>query len=59
MKLLFVHDTKFKEDITGTYYTGGSYSEKIWNRYLSISSELSVIARKEPYIYSIEDAKKV
>nr|WP_289037947.1 glycosyltransferase [uncultured Allobacillus sp.] len=58
MKLLFVHDTKLKEDFNGTYYTGGSYSEKVWGRYLSISSKLSVIARKEPIIYDIDVAKK-
>jgi glycosyltransferase involved in cell wall biosynthesis len=51
MKLLFVHGTKFKEDSNGVYYTGGSYSQSIWNRYLSVANELSVIARKDSIIY--------
>ncbi|SFE55317.1 glycosyltransferase [Alteribacillus iranensis] len=58
MKLLFVHDTKLKEDFNGTYYTGGSYSGKVWDRYLTISSKLSIIARKEPIIYDVDVAKK-
>lgn len=58
MKLLFVHDTKFKEDTNRTYYTGGSYSEEVWDRYLTISSEFSVIARKEPFVYDSDFANK-
>lgn len=57
MKLLFVHGTKIKEDNNGQYYTGGSYDKDVWNRYLSISDELTVIARKESKIYSVEYAK--
>lgn len=57
MKLLFVHDTKFKQDENGTYYTGGSYNEKIWSRYLNICSDLSVIARKDQNIYEIDYAR--
>ncbi|MFD1607120.1 glycosyltransferase [Oceanobacillus luteolus] len=58
MKLLFVHDTKFKEDNNGIYYTGGSYNEEVWNRYLSISSDFSVIARKEHSVYDSVIAEK-
>jgi len=58
MKLLFVHGTKIKEDSNGVYYTGGSYSQSIWNRYLSISSQLSIIARKDPIIYESEYARR-
>lgn len=58
MKLLFVHDTKFKEDNNGTFYTDGSFSDKVWERYLSVSTELSVLARKEQLIYDNEIAKK-
>lgn len=56
--LVFVHDTKFKEDVLGNYYTGGSYNNKVWERYLNISEELSIIARKENNIYSTEYAKQ-
>lgn len=58
MKLVFVHGTKIKEDNKGSYYTGGSYSQSIWNRYLSISNEFSVIARKDPTIYDSEYARR-
>jgi glycosyltransferase involved in cell wall biosynthesis len=58
MKLVFVHGTKIKEDSNGTYYTGGSFSQSLWNRYLSISSELSVIARKDSIVYDSEYARQ-
>ncbi len=57
MKLLFVHGTKIKEDKKGNLYTDGSYNEEVWNRYLSISSEFSIIARKDPTIYDIDYAQ--
>lgn len=58
MKVLFVHDTKIKEDKDGKYYTGGSYNEEVWNRYLSIASDFKVIARKESYIYEVDETEK-
>lgn len=57
MKLLFIHGTKIKQDKSGTLYTGGSYSQDVWNRYLSISNEFSIIARKEKNLYEIDYAK--
>ena len=54
MKLLFVHSTKFKMDTQGQLYTDGSYTKDVWDRYLSISDNLSVIARKDTNVY---DAK--
>jgi glycosyltransferase involved in cell wall biosynthesis len=56
MKLLFVHDTKIKEDSSGTYYTGGSFNEEVWNRYLSICTNFTLIARKDPIIYNVNYA---
>jgi len=58
MKLLFVHSTKVKEDKEGNLYTNRSYNEDVWNRYLSISSELSFIARKDSNIYDVNYAQK-
>ena len=58
MKLLFVHDTKFKEDKKGNYYTDGSYSMEVWKRYLSFVDHLSVIARKEQTIYDVDYAQQ-
>ncbi|HHV84019.1 MAG TPA: glycosyltransferase family 4 protein [Tepidanaerobacter syntrophicus] len=57
MKLLFVHGMKIKEDTNGNYYTDGSYSPEIWERYLSITDHLSVIARKEHVVYDTEYAR--
>lgn len=58
MKLLFTHETKVKEDISGNYYTTGSYNERVWERYLGISTELSVLARLEHNKYQISEATK-
>ena len=54
MKLLFVHDTKIKEDKKGNYYTDGSYSMEVWERYLSFADHFSVLARKEQIIYEVD-----
>lgn len=58
MKLLFVHGTKIKEDENGIIYTGGSYNQEVWDRYLSITRNLSVMARKESFVYKVDDAKE-
>lgn len=58
MKLLFVHSTKIKEDKKGNLYTGGSYNQEVWNRYLSINNDFSIIARKERTLYEVEVAEK-
>jgi glycosyltransferase involved in cell wall biosynthesis len=58
MKLLFIHETKIKQDKAGTLYTGGSYNQDVWNRYLSISTDFRILARKEATMYEIDDAKK-
>jgi glycosyltransferase involved in cell wall biosynthesis len=59
MKLLFVHEgEKLKEDNEGSYYTGGNYNQKVWNRYLTICSNLSAIMRKDSKRYDSDYAKK-
>lgn len=45
MKALFVHDHKFKYDSEGTYYTSGSLSAKLWQRYLNVFDSLTVVGR--------------
>lgn len=57
MKLLFVHGTKLKKDKDGVVYTGGSYNQEIWNRYLTLTNDFSIISRMEPSIYEAEEAK--
>lgn len=58
MKLLFVHGTKMKEDKNKDLYTGGSYNSEAWDRYLSITNKLSVIARKEKERYKAKEAEE-
>ena len=58
MKLLFVHDTKIKEDKKGNYYTDGSYSMEVCERYLSFADHFSVLARKEQIIYEVDFAQR-
>lgn len=58
MKLLFVHETKIKKDSFGNFYTDGSYKMEVWNRYLDISKNLTVLARIEEKIYDYQVARK-
>lgn len=47
MKLVFVHSTKLIEDDEGNLYTGGSFNSQVWQRYLDLTENFTVIARKE------------
>lgn len=58
MKLLFIHgEEKIKEDKKGNFYTDGSYTENVWNRYEQIAEDITVMFRKEEKIYLVEEAK--
>jgi len=59
MKTLFIHGSeKLKEDNDGNFYTDGSYNQEVWDRYLSIFKDISVIFRKDPCIYDTDFARK-
>lgn len=58
MKLLFVHSTKLIEDHEGNLYTGGSFSNKVWERYLSLTEEFTVIGRKTSAKVSKQEAEE-
>ncbi|MBU5616451.1 glycosyltransferase family 4 protein [Psychrobacter sp. TAE2020] len=64
MKVLFVHDHKFKVD-NNVYYSSGSFSADIWQRYLSVFKFLTVVGRDDGKItnnhnkYSISSASGV
>ncbi len=59
MKLLYVHIAeKLKEDTEGNLYTDGSYNTDVWDRYLAICDELTVLCRKETRKYDVEYAKR-
>lgn len=47
MKLTFAHDHLFQEDEQGNLYTGGSFNNQAWKRYLIHFDEIIVLARKE------------
>ena len=56
-KILFIHgDEKIKVDINGNLYTDGCYNNKVWDRYLKLSSDITAIFRKETVIYKFNDA---
>lgn len=49
MKILFIHDHKFKLDKFGNYYTDGKFTNELFDRYIfSESDTISVIARSKP-----------
>lgn len=47
MRLAFAHDHLFQEDEQGNLYTGGSFNNQAWKRYLVHFDEIVVLARKE------------
>ena len=58
MKLLFVHSgEKVKEDEEGNLYVDGAYSKQVFQRYLDLTDELTVIFRKDKKIYKKEYAE--
>lgn len=58
-KLLFIHDAeKIKEDEFDNLYTDGSYPSDIWDRYEIISSNITVVFKKDKKVYSKEEASK-
>lgn len=47
MKLLFVHDHKFKTSNYVDYYSAGTYPVQVWERYLSVFEEITVLGRND------------
>lgn len=59
MKLLFIHGAeKLKRDFLGNYYTDGSYNKEVWDRYLNIFGNVTVMFRKDLNLYEREYAEK-
>lgn len=59
MKLLFIQGgTRFKKDNQDNWYTDGNFDERIWNRYKSYCTELTVITRCEDKRYDKEYAER-
>lgn len=56
MKALFVHDHKFKKDLNkGIYYSTGTLSSDIWQRYLGIFESLTIVGRDDGDVVSTDD----
>lgn len=52
-KLVYLHSAeKVKQDSHGRLYTDGSYNDKVWQRYLKISTNITFIARKDSVSYN-------
>ena len=47
MKLAFAHDHLFQLDNDGNLFTGGSFNNQTWERYLNHFDEITVLARVE------------
>lgn len=47
MKLAFAQDHIFQQDENGNLFTGGSFNNHIWERYLNHFDEITVLARLE------------
>lgn len=59
MNLVFIHlAEKIKKDVEGNVYTDGSYDMHIWERYLMLFDTITLVMRKDPHVYSVEEAQK-
>lgn len=59
MKLLFLQGgSRIKRDENGALYTDGNFNTNVWNRYLNLSDDLTVILREETRKYTVEEAKE-
>lgn len=47
LKLAFAHDHIFQKDKNGNLFTGGSFNNEVWKRYLEHFDTINVLARKE------------
>ena len=55
MKVVFVHDHIFKQDIEGNYYTAGSFNNDVWRRYLKYFNEIIVLSRLDSNKIQVEN----
>ena len=60
MKIIFIHDHKFKVDESGSFYTDGKFTNELFNRYINLEKDtIRVIARKINLDISPEKLNKV
>lgn len=52
MKLVFIHSGgEIRYDDEGNRYTSGGYTKEVWDVYLSVFSEITVVMKAEPNCY--------
>ena len=56
--VFFFYGTRIFKDTNGLYYATGNFTDKVWNRYLQVCDELTVIMRLSNKIISPEEAKE-
>lgn len=58
MKLLFIQGgSRWKFDDHENVYTDPNFNEHVWSRYRKHCDELTVILRREPKVYTVQEAK--
>lgn len=59
MHLTFIHlGEKVKRDKDGNLYTDGSYSMRIWERYLQLFDRITLVMREDKELFPVEEATK-
>lgn len=59
MELLYYHpSSRVWKDKLGAYYTLGSYTDEVWNRYLELTDNLTICFRLSKDILSKENAER-
>ena len=59
MKLVFIHSgEKVKRDDEGNLYTDGSYNMRLWERYLKLFDQITLLMRLDENRYSKDEAIK-
>lgn len=59
MRLLFVHGARVYKSVAGKLYTDGSYTQSLWNRYISLTKDFHVLFRDSNEIITNEQASKL
>lgn len=58
MRLLFVYETRFKQDDQGKLYTDGGLNNSVWSRYFSVADTVSVVSKLDDEVFPESYAKE-
>ena len=56
--LLIADSTTVANDDEGNVYFRGSFSKRVWQRYLNIAEKVTVLCRKDVRVYSKKEAER-